>query len=130
MKRLSWSLVALGALAALSCGRHEPAAPIRTTIFRHLGGDPSTLDPTTTTEEEGLTVEEMIFRPLIGIGADRRPIPGLAASWNVSEDGRTYEFHLDPAATWEDGSAVTSDDVRFTIERDRDPKVPALSWRS
>ena len=130
MKRLSWSLVALGALAALSCGRHEPAAPIRTTIFRHLGGDPSTLDPTTTTEEEGLTVEEMIFRPLIGIGADRRPIPGLAASWSVSEDGRTYEFHLDPAATWEDGSAVTSDDVRFTIERVRDPKVPALSWRS
>ena len=130
MKRLSWSLVALAAMAALSCGRREPPAAAKSTLYRHLSGDPATLDPTTTTEEGALTVEEMMFRPLLGIDAQRNPVAGLAASWSVSADGLLYEFHLDPKAAWEDGSPVTSDDVRFTIERIRDPKVPALTWRA
>src|SRR5207244_1041703 len=41
----------------------------------------------------------------------------------------TYEFRLDPKRTWETGSPVTSDDVRFTIERIRNPKVEAPTWR-
>jgi peptide/nickel transport system substrate-binding protein len=130
MKRLSWSLVALGALAAFSCARREPPVPAKTTLYRHLVGDPATLDPTTTTEEAALTVEQMMFRPLLGIDAQRRPVAALASSWSASADGLSYEFHLDPKATWEDGSPVTSDDVRFTAERIRDPKVPALTWRS
>ena len=71
-----------------------------------------------------------MFRPLVGIDAQRRPAPALAVSWSVSADGRTYEFHLDPKAAWDDGAPVTSDDIRYTIERIRDPKVPAMTWRS
>jgi peptide/nickel transport system substrate-binding protein len=127
MKRLSWILVAL---ATLSCARREPAPAPAATLSRHLAGDPGTLDPTTTTEENALIVEEMMFRPLVGIDAQRRSIPALAASWTVSPDGREFEFKLDPKAAWDDGKAVTSDDVRFTIERIRDPKVPAMTWRS
>ncbi|HEY7863562.1 MAG TPA: ABC transporter substrate-binding protein, partial [Thermoanaerobaculia bacterium] len=97
---------------------------------RHLLGDPATLDPVTTTEEQALLVEEMIFRPLIGFDAERNFVPALALSWTASPDGTTYTFKLDPAARWEDGSAVTSDDVRFTLDRILDPKVPALSWRA
>ncbi len=130
MKRLSWILAALGALGIISCTRSEPAAQPRTTLFRHLIGDPEHLDPTTSTEEPGLLVEAMIFRPLVGIDAARRPVPALAASWTVSPDGLSYEFHLDPKAAWESGLPVTSDDVRFTVERIRDPKVPAFTWRA
>lgn len=130
MKRLSWSLIALGVLAGFSCARREPAAPPTTTLSRHLVGDPATLDPTTTTEENALLVEEMMFRPLVGIDQERRPAPSLAVSWSVSPDGLAYEFHLDPKATWDGGSPVTSDDVRFTVERIRDPKIPAMTWRS
>jgi len=128
MKRLSWSFLALAALSALTCARKEaPSAPA-TVLSRHLFADAATLDPTTTTEEAALTVEALIFRPLLGIDAQRRPSPGLATSWTVSPDGRVYEFHLDPKATWEDGSPVTSDDVRFTIERVRNPKVNGAAW--
>jgi peptide/nickel transport system substrate-binding protein len=129
MKRLSRSLIALGALAASFCARREPAVAGGSALFRHLIGDPATLDPTTTTDDSGLLVEELIFRPLIAIDADRRPVPALALTWSVSADGLAYEFHLDPKTTWEDGSPVTSDDVRFTVERIRDPKVPASTWR-
>jgi hypothetical protein len=49
-KRLAFAL-ALACAAAVSCARAAPkAAPARDTLFRHLMGDPPTLDPTTTTK--------------------------------------------------------------------------------
>ncbi len=132
MKRVRLSLVAVGVLAAVvsACARRErPSAPT-TTISRHLIGDPATLDPTTVLEEEPLRVTDLMFRPLLGIDKDLELVPALAKSWSVSDDGLVFEFQLDPNATWEDGKPVTSDDVRFTIERIHDPKVNAASWSS
>ncbi len=135
MKRLSRSLTALagfglglGLLAAVSCARREAPAPSAAPLSLHLLGEPATLDPTAITEEEELRVVWMMFRPLVGLDRTLATVPALAKSWTVSPDGLTYEFRLDPAATWDDGSPVTSDDVRFTIERIRDPKVHAASW--
>lgn len=129
MKRHLGVLIAL-AVAVSFCGRREPAPAPAATLSRHLSGDPATLDPTLATEENALLVEALLFRPLLGIDAERKPSPGLARTWSVSPDGLVDELHLDPDATWDDGSPVTSDDVRFTIERIRDPKVAAMSWRS
>ncbi len=130
MKRLSRSLLAFGfgVLAALSCARREAPAPPAAPLAMHLAGEPATLDPTVITEEDELRVVSMMFRPLVGVDRQLAAAPALAKSWTVSPDGRTYEFHLDPEAAWEDGSRVSSDDVRFTIERVHDPKVNAASW--
>jgi peptide/nickel transport system substrate-binding protein len=128
MKRVCRGLVAFGVLVALACGRREPPSPPAATIARHLIGDPPTLDPTTILDEESLRVTAMMFRPLLGIDKNLELVPALAKSWSVSEDGLVYEFLLDPASTWEDGSPVTSDDVRFTIERIHDPRVNAANW--
>ena len=121
------ALVLLAAAAACSRPAARPAA--KDTVYRHLESDPATLDPIVTNEEFGLRVEEMIFRPLVGIDRDRRFVPGLARSWSASSDGLVYDFRLDPDARWEDGSPVTSADVAYTIDRIRDPKVPAVNWR-
>ena len=123
-------LAAVAVVAAVSsaCGRREAPSPPAATISRHLIGDAPTLDPTTILEEEAFRVSELMFRPLIGIDKDLGLVPALAESWSVSEDGLLFEFHLDPEATWEDGKPVTSDDVRFTLERIHDPKVNAASW--
>src|SRR5215467_400600 len=118
-------------LTAMACSRSAPKPAVaRDTLYRHLDGDPPTLDPTTTNEEFGMRVEDLVFRRLIGIDRDRRIVPSLALSWAVSSDGLVYDFRLDPKARWEDGSPVTSADVAFTLGRVRDPKVPALNWRS
>jgi peptide/nickel transport system substrate-binding protein len=130
MKRLSRILAVLGVVAALSCERPAPSASTKTTLVRCLSGDPAGLDPTISTEESGLLVDEMILRPLVGIDAKRTPVPALAKSWTVSPDGLTYEFHLDSKFTWETGEPVTSDDVRFTIERVHDPKIAAQTWHA
>ncbi|HTY40605.1 MAG TPA: ABC transporter substrate-binding protein [Thermoanaerobaculia bacterium] len=129
MKRLSRVLAALVLAAAVGCGR-APEAPPKTTIVRHLLGDPLSLDPITTTEEAGVLVDDLIFRPLVGVDGRLEPVAGLASSWTVSPDGLVYEFHLDPKYTWESGLPVTSDDVRFTIEHVRDPRVSAPQWRA
>jgi peptide/nickel transport system substrate-binding protein len=129
MKRLSRLLAVLALSAAVSC-RRAPETSSRTVITRHLVGDPASLDPLTSTDEEALLVEALVFRPLVGIDGHRQPVPSLASSWAVSPDGLTYEFHLDPKFTWETGQPVTSDDVRFTLERLHDPKVPAPVWRA
>jgi peptide/nickel transport system substrate-binding protein len=128
MKCLSRILAVVGIAASLSCGGSKPAPPAAATLYRHLEGDPNTLDPITSAEESGVLVDELIFRPLVGMDAQRRPVPSLAASWNVTPDGLTYEFHLDPKFTWETGQPVTSDDVRFTIERVHDPKAVSPTW--
>ncbi len=130
MKRLSRLLAVLCVLAALACGRSKAPEATRTTLVRHLVGDPASLDPTTSTDEPGVLVWEMLFRPLVGVDGKRQPVPGLAASWTMSPDGLVYEFKLDPRYTWETGSPVTADDVRFTIEHVRDPKVAAPTWRA
>ena len=68
MKRLGLALSTLAACVALSCARPESrGASAGTTLYRHLTGDPPTLDPITTAEELGLRVEDLIFRPLIGL---------------------------------------------------------------
>lgn len=130
MKRtLARAAAALAVCVLAACGPRAPRSAPKETLFRHLGGDPATLDPTTTTEENGILVEALVFRPLLGLDAERRSVSALARTWTVSADGLAYEFRLDPYAEWEDGSPVTSDDVLFTIERIRDPKVPAFNYR-
>jgi peptide/nickel transport system substrate-binding protein len=132
MKRLALLLTALAACLALSCGRSESRKPGAggSVLYRHLGGDPATLDPTTTNEEFAVRVEDYIFRPLVGLDRDRQFVPALALSWAVASDGLVYDFRLDPKAKWEDGSPVTSADVASTIDRVRNPKVPAVNWKS
>ena len=131
MKRSFWRLtsVAVVLAAALACAKSALKPPAKDTFVRHLIGDPAALDPITMNEEFGLRVMEMLFKPLVAIDKDRRIVPGLALSWAVSPDGRTYTFALDPKARWEDGTPVTSEDVRFTLERILDPKAGATNWR-
>jgi peptide/nickel transport system substrate-binding protein len=48
---------------------------------------------------------------------DFSPVPGLADSWETSEDGLTWTFHLNEDAKWHDGEPVTSEDVAYTFNR-------------
>jgi peptide/nickel transport system substrate-binding protein len=48
---------------------------------------------------------------------DSGPVPGLADSWETSDDGLTWTFHLNKDAKWHDGKPVTSEDVAYTYQR-------------
>jgi peptide/nickel transport system substrate-binding protein len=51
---------------------------------------------------------------------DFETIPGLAESWEGSEDGLTYTYTLREGLEWSDGEPLTADDIVYTIERSRD----------
>src|SRR5262245_5901939 len=91
MKRVcrSLSLVVVGVLVAVAsaCGRREAPAPPAAAISRHLAGDPPTLDPITSVEEEPIRIVTMLFRQLLNVDKELRVVPGLAKSWKVSDDG-------------------------------------------
>jgi peptide/nickel transport system substrate-binding protein len=53
----------------------------------------------------------------------------LAASWKVSDDGKTYDFTLREGVRWHDGKPLRVADVVFTFDRVLDPKVRAVSSR-
>jgi peptide/nickel transport system substrate-binding protein len=56
--------------------------------------------------------------PLIYLNLETYELePGLATSWDVSEDGRTIVLHLREGVTWHDGVPFTADDVVFTFEQ-------------
>lgn len=55
-----------------------------------------------------------IYESLLKYDFDFTPQPGLAESWEISDDGLTYTFHLVRNATWHDGTPFTADDVVFT----------------
>ncbi len=57
-----------------------------------------------------------LFASLIQQDDKFRPQPYLAERWTISPDGRTYTFYLVKNATFHDGTPITSEDVKFSIE--------------
>lgn len=51
---------------------------------------------------------------------DFATIPGLAESWEASDDGLTYTYHLRDGLKWSDGEPLTADDIVWTINTSRD----------
>ncbi|PTQ56945.1 MAG: Oligopeptide ABC transporter, periplasmic oligopeptide-binding protein OppA [Candidatus Carbobacillus altaicus] len=58
-------------------------------------------------------VLSMVFEALGRVDKDGTTIPDLA-TWEISDDGKTYTFHIDPNAKFSDGTPVTAEDVEFS----------------
>ncbi|MDO4633632.1 MAG: ABC transporter substrate-binding protein [Eubacteriales bacterium] len=83
-----------------------------------IDADVNTLHPSDWTTTSELNIENQIYDTLIFYARDGQsdPEPRLAESFEISEDGLTYTFHLRDGATFHDGSAITSEDAKFSIE--------------
>jgi len=58
----------------------------------------------------------IIYQGLVRSGPGFEPLPNLAESWHVSEDGLTVQFNLRKGVKFHDGTPFTSADVKFTLE--------------
>lgn len=83
-----------------------------------IGLEPPHLDPTAGAAAAiDEVVYQNVFEGLTRIGPDGSVLPGLAAEWDVSDDGLTYSFKLRDGVTFHDGTAFDSADVLFSINR-------------
>ena len=102
----------------------EPANPGGAFIDSNLG-DIQTIQPLFAEDAYTVKVVGLIYDQLVG--SDPRtgqPAPtGLADSWEVAPDGKTYTFHLNKDAKWHDGADVTAADVQFSLDALANPDV-------
>ena len=94
---------------------------LSTTKFVQLFVDPPTLDPHLTTDATSARIIVEVFGGLVTIDPNLDIVPDLAESWDISEDGRVYTFHLRPDAVFHDGKPVTAHDVIWSLERVTNP---------
>ena len=87
---------------------------------------PATLGPLFSTAGFEQQVERLIFGALVKMTDQLQQEPDLAESVDVSEDAKTYTFHLRDGLAFNDGTPLTSDDVRFTIERALDVRTGSI----
>lgn len=93
-----------------------PAGQSGGTIVVAMTADPGALNPAVTTSGNTHTVADQIFNGLVGLDDQLNPVPELAASWEISDDGKVYTFKLHPGVQWHDGQPFTSADVKFSFE--------------
>lgn len=93
-------------------------AQAKTDLIVGMNLEPPNLDPTTTA---AAAVDEVtyanIFEGLTRINENGEILPGLAESWDVSDDGLTITFNLRQGIEFADGSPFNADDVVFSIGR-------------
>jgi peptide/nickel transport system substrate-binding protein len=90
--------------------------------------EPLSLDPILITDNGSIYLQEQIFETLVvpdetGAGL----APGLAESWEVSDDGLTYTFHMRDAK-FSNGDPVTAEDVVFSLRRAADPNISQYAF--
>lgn len=85
-------------------------------LRRGIGESPDTLDPQKFELQWAADIVGDMFVGLVTDDASGRPIPGVAESWTVSEDGLVWTFKLKPWS-WSDGAPLTADDFVFAFRR-------------
>ena len=97
-------------------GSGTPTAAEQTFRFAVLD-DPDSFDPGYTLNTFAAPVFFNCFVGLVRYNLDSELVPGAAESWDISEDGRTWTFHLVDGAKWSNGSPVTAEDFAFAWQR-------------
>ena len=104
------------ASAALAVAATSAFAKDDITVAMQL--EPPHLDPTSAAAGAiDSVLYTNVFEGLTRFMGDGSVVPGLAESWEISEDGLTYTFKLREGVTFHDGTTMDAEDVKFTLDR-------------
>ncbi len=95
------------------------------TLHVQNGGDPTSLDPHKVSGDWENRIVGDIFEGLVTEDPGALPMPGMATSWDISDDGLVYTFKLREGAVWSDGEPVTAADFVFAFQRLMNPETAA-----
>ncbi len=115
--RARWWLAVIGIILA-----GAGPAWAKDTLTLGMVLEPPGLDPTA---GAAAAIREIVyanvFEGLTRIDGQGHTVPGLAASWTISPDGKTYRFALRPHVTFHDGTPFDCGVVKFSLDRARAP---------
>ena len=101
------------------------AASGTNTVDVQVGPSPETIDPALNSAVDGANMIIHAFEGLLKFDKDNNIVPGLAESYDVSDDGLTWTFHLRDGLKWSDGSDLTAEDFVYSWKRVADPNTAA-----
>lgn len=116
-------VAALSVVVLVGCRGVESSPARRTLVDSRDTYDPRSLDPALSTDVPTGRAVSYLFDGLVRFTPDAQVAPGLAKSWDVSDGGRTYTFHLRSGVKFHDGSPFRAQDVAHTFQRVLDPKT-------
>lgn len=112
------------ALSIGACGIKQSSTPNKTSTLRvDIGMEPPTLDPALAEDAYAFRVVNDLFGGLVDWDQSNRPIAGMAESWDVSADGKTYTFHLRKNLKFSDSMPITANDFVYSWQRVINPKT-------
>ena len=89
-------------------------------------GDVSSMNPIFATTNSEKVLSRLLFATLSAIDYTGHPGIGLASSITPSEDGKVWTVRLRDGLKWSDGEPITIDDVIFTAELIKNPRVDSI----
>lgn len=92
-------------------------------IIVNLSVEPKTIDPNFNAQIYGVIYIQHVFEGLTTRDRNNKVVEGVAESWDISSDGKTYTFHLRTNALWSDGKQVVANDFVYSWRREVDPLV-------
>ncbi len=126
------ALASAGLFVVAACGGSSGtpsanlASPDKQILRVNDGTEPNSYDPTQETYTYEAGVGRNVFEPLLKPNASLTDVqPAAAKSYDVSSDGLTYTFHLQPNAKWSDGQPVTASDWVYGYQHLLNPALAA-----
>ena len=101
------------------------SATAATGVTVQVGPNPETLDPALNSAIDGANMLITAFEGLLIVDENNQVQPGQAESYEVSEDGLTWTFHLREGLKWSDGTDLDANDFVYTYKRVADPNTAA-----
>jgi hypothetical protein len=138
-KRFLVPVALVAALALAACGKantktandtkadtaNEAADGNTKELAIQVGPTPETIDPALNSSNDGGNMLQHLAEGLLKMDKNGNMIPGLAESYEVSDDGLTYTFKLRKGLKWSDGSDLTAKDFVYSWKRVADPNTAA-----
>lgn len=88
-----------------------------------IDADLNTMDYEYATDGNSFIMQSMCVSGLAMLDADGQAVPDLAESWDISDDGLTYTFHIRSDAKWSNGEPVTAHDFVYGWQRLVSPEL-------
>jgi peptide/nickel transport system substrate-binding protein len=133
-------IAAIGVVSATGCGSSgtssgssssasatAASAPAFGGVVRYGISAPTTLDPHFTSNTPELKITQQMYSWLTVLDNNNEPTPSVATAWEMSPNGKTWTFTIRSDVKFNDGSPLTVDDVVYSFNRMRDPKIGAAT---
>ena len=106
------------------CGKDEGTqgtpsgdAAAKDGIVIGIDADATSMDPLRISDTVSMSILSNVYETLVRMTPDSKVIPAAAESWDISEDGLEYIFHLRSGMTFHNGDPVTAEDVKYSIDQ-------------